>query len=348
MLTGVRLQRFRSYGDQAFELEPGVNIVVGPNASGKTNLLEALYVAARGKSFRARDADLIAHHKNWARIDVEQHNRASRTVKLRRRQAPLKEFELGANKRRRLTVADLAPVVLFTPDDLRLLSGSPVRRREYLDQLITKLEPARSPVVARYNRALLQRNSLLKQDRPDPDELFVWGVKLGELGGQIVDWRRQLIRQINRLASGVYSKLAGGDWQIKLAYQSELPARSYQHALNRTLQSPRDIALGHTSTGPHRDDFSLSLNGRDSAVTASRGEIRTLVLVLKLVEARLMEERYGQLPLLLLDDVFSELDGKRRRQLASAVAGYQTVITTTDADAVIEHFAKNKQNIIAL
>jgi DNA replication and repair protein RecF len=347
-LTGVRLQRFRSYQDQAFELEPGVNIVVGPNASGKTNLLEALYVAARGKSFRARDLDLIAHGKSWARIDINSQPQISRTVKLRRRQAPLKEFMIGANQRRRLPAQELLPVVLFTPDDLRLLNGSPHRRREYLDQLLVKLEPTRATTVSRYQRALLQRNALLKDNQPDRDELFVWGVKLGELGGQIADWRRQLIKQINRLAGESYSELAGGKHRVRLIYLSDLSGKGYQHALNAALQSGRDQTIGHTSAGPHRDDFRLVLNGRDSAATASRGEVRTLVLVTKLVEAKLLEERFEQKPLLLLDDVFSELDGKRRRQLANAVAGYQTLITTTDADVVIEHFATDTYNAIAL
>lgn len=348
MLTGVRLQNFRSYKDQAFELEPGVNIVVGPNASGKTNLLESLYVAARGKSFRARDVDLIGHRMPWARVDSEGAGTVKRVVKLRRKEAPLKEFEIGPNKHRRLNPDNLLPVVLFTPDDLRLLNGSPVRRREYLDQLIIKLDASRAPTISRYSRALLQRNALLKQAQPDSDELFVWGVKLGELGGQIAGWRRALIRQINKLAPTAYSQLAGGKWRVKLTYESELPVRDYQHALNRLLQSGRDERVGHTSAGPHRDDFRLALEGRDSSVTASRGEVRTLVLVLKLAEARLLENLLEQKPLLLLDDVFSELDGKRRQQLAKAVSGYQTLITTTDADAVIEHFGRKRQNVIAL
>lgn len=347
-LTSVRLQSFRSYKDQAYELEPGINIVVGPNASGKTNLLEALFVAARGRSFRARDIDLIKHSQAWARIDVAGQEQPDRTVKLRRRQAPLKEFQLGAKAKRRLLAEDLLPVVLFAPDDLRLLNGSPTRRREYLDQLIIKLEPARSSVVSRYTRALIQRNSLLKHPNPDPDELFVWGVKLGELGGQIVDWRRALIRQINQVASQLYSQIAVTKHQVKLSYVSNLPARGYQHALNSALQSGKDMRVGHTSAGPHRDDFSLRLNRRDSATTASRGELRSLVLMLKLAEAQLLEKQFGSKPLMLLDDVFSELDGKRRRQLAKAVAGYQTLITTTDADAVLEHFSRNKQNVIAL
>lgn len=347
-LTGIRLQSFRSYKDQAFELEPGVNIVVGPNASGKTNLLEAIYVMARGKSFRARDKDLIYHGKAWARVDINSQDQPARTAKLRRRQPPPKEFEVGANKKRRLKPDDLWPVVLFTPDDLRLLNGSPVRRRDYLDQLISKLDPAAAIAINRYQRALLQRNTLLKHEHPDPDELFVWGIKLGELGGQISLWRRATIKKINKLAAQIYSELADGRNRVKMTYQSELPQKNYSQALNSVLQSKRDQSLGHTSAGPHRDDFKVMLNGRDSSITASRGEVRTLVLVLKLVEARLQQERFEQQPLLLLDDVFSELDGKRRRQLAKAVAGYQTLITTTDADAVLEHFSRNKQNVIAL
>lgn len=347
MITGIRLQNFRSYRDQAFELEPGVNIVVGPNASGKTNLLEALYVGSRGRSFRVRDHDLIRYGARWARVDTS-HASQNRSVKLRRHDLPHKEFVVGANTRRRLAATDVLPVVLFAPDDLRLLNGSPARRRDYLDQLVAQLVPGSNVVINRYQRALLQRNTLLKEPNPDSDELFVWSIKLGELGSQIVNWRRELIRKLNRQASQIYSALAGGNHRVRFVYQSNLPLKSYASSLNSALQSSNDRKLGHTSAGPHRDDLAVSLDGHDSAASASRGEIRTLVLVAKLVEANLVEQQYGQKPLLLLDDVFSELDGKRRQQLARAVKSYQTLITTTDADAVLEHFTKKSINIIAL
>lgn len=346
-ITGIRLQHFRSYKDQAFELEPGVNIVVGPNASGKTNLLEALYVASRGRSFRVRDADLISYGAKWARLDVT-HASHNRSVKLRRNDLPHKEFVVGANTRRRLSTVDTLPIVLFAPDDLRLLNGSPARRRDYIDQLVAHLIPGSNATLNRYQRALLQRNTLLKHPRPDADELFVWSIKLGELGAQIATWRRDLIRRLNREASQIYSDLAGGAHRVRFAYQSSLPLRSYGLALNNSLQSSQDLKIGHTSAGPHRDDFSVSLDGHGSSSSASRGEVRTLVLVAKLVEARLLEKQLEQKPLLLLDDVFSELDGKRRQQLARAVKIYQTLITTTDADAVIEHFTKKSINIIPL
>lgn len=346
LITGIRLQRFRSYRDQAFELEPGVNIVIGPNASGKTNLLEALYVVSRGKSFRVRDADLIRYGASWARVDATQTHQ-NRSIKLRRAGLPHKEFVIGANTQRRLAASDTLPVVLFAPDDLRLLNGSPTRRRDYMDQIVSQLYGGAS-VINRYQRALLQRNALLKQVRPDQDELFVWGIKLGELGAQIVAWRRELTKELNKEASGLYESLSGKVHRVRFTYESTLPLKNYAQAINAAMQSGRDIQLGHTANGPHRDDLRVSLDGHDSSLTASRGEIRTLVLVAKLVEAKLLEAQSGQKPLLLLDDVFSELDGKRRQQLAAAVKGYQTLITTTDADAVLEHFTKKSINIIPL
>lgn len=347
VITGIRLQRFRSYKDQVFELEPGVNIVVGPNASGKTNLLEALYVASRGRSFRVRDTDLIKHGASWARIDVTRQNQ-SRSIKLRRSNEPRKEFIIGSTTKRRLAPTDTLPLVLFAPDDLRLLNGSPTRRRDYLDQLVSQLIPAAGGTIGRYYRALLQRNTLLKTNNPDIDELFVWSIKLGELGAQVAAWRRDIVKKLNKEASQIYSELAGGQHRVRFIYESALPLKTYAEALNRSLQSNKDTFIGHTSMGPHRDDLQVSLDGHNSTSSASRGEVRTLVLVAKLVEARLLEIQMEQKPLLLLDDVFSELDGKRRQQLAHAVKDYQTLITTTDADAVIEHFTKKSINIIPL
>jgi len=348
MITGVKLKNFRSYRDQAFELEPGVNIIVGPNGSGKTNLLEAIYVAVQGRSFRVGDKELIMHKKPWARIDLVAAT-SQRAVKLWRSGPIKKQFELAGQQKRRLSSKDKLPQVLFTPDDLRSLGGSPERRRRMLDNLVSKNFEEGAAVVSRFGRALLQRNHLLKQPRPDEDELFVWAVRLGELGGQLADMRAQIVAKLNKDANAIYSELVGKKQRVRFAYQSELGSRAgYGHKLNRRLQSGHDLRVGFTTSGPHRDDLQVKIDGYDSRDTASRGELRTLVLVVKIIEIKITQSRTKSKPLLLLDDVFSELDGARRRQLSQRLSGYQTLITTTDADAVVEHFLKTDYNLIAL
>jgi DNA replication and repair protein RecF len=346
MLSGIRLQNFRSYTDQAFELENGVNIVVGPNASGKTNLLEALFVQASGKSFRVRDRDLIQYEKDWLRIDAEGNHGESRIVKIKNTEPRTsKTFEINQNTTKRLRVEDRTPVVLFAPDHLQLLTGSPERRRQFIDQLAVQLQPERSVTLSRYQRTLLQRNNLLKADQIDEDQLFVWSIKLAELGSQIYTWRQALITELNAVASEIYGVISGGSQSVVFTYLTDMRG-DYETTYKKRLIGRYDTKQGFTSVGPHRDDIQVLLDEKNSATTASRGETRTLVLVAKIIELSLLEARYEQKPLVLLDDVFSELDAKRRSTLSKRVDEYQTIITTTDADAVLEHFSN--QNVIAL
>jgi DNA replication and repair protein RecF len=337
VVTGVKLKNYRSYRNQAFELEPGVNIIVGPNASGKTNLLEAVYVAGVGKSFRAGDKDLISYNKPWARIDLML-DKGQRTVKMWRESTKSKEFEVGQNIKKRLKSEDKLPTVLFTPDDLRSLSGSPKSRRKLIDGLVAAMFSDGQTAINRFNRALLQRNHLLKQANPNKDELFVWAVRLGEMGGQLAGYRQQVIGKLNKQSGKIYSELAGKKHRVKFRYISALDSKNYRHNLDKHLQDKTDIYLGFTSKGPHRDDISVEIDSRDSQASASRGELRTLVLAAKIVETSIVEQRTNQRPLMLLDDVFSELDGARRQSLSKKLGGYQVIITTTDADAMVEHF----------
>lgn len=349
MITGVRLQNFRSYFDQAFEFETGVNIVIGPNASGKTNLLEALYVGRIGRSFRARDLDLINYKKNWARVDIDESSGHRRTVKIQKHKLPKKSFIINNQTKKRLGSEYTLPTVLFAPDHLQILTGSPERRRNFMDLLISQLYPQEKFLFSRYQRALLQRNNILKQADIDPDNLFVWGVKLGELGAKIASLRMNLISQLNRYSSKIYSQLAGTKNSVKFHYVSSLTTdpKTYAHQLNKKLQGQTDIELGYSAYGPHRDDFMVMLNKHDSSISASRGETRTLVMVMKMIETKLIEKQIDQPPLILLDDIFSELDGKRRHQLALALDDYQTLITTTNVDVIDKKLTQNA-NLITL
>ncbi len=349
MIRSLRLQNFRSYSDYTTELASGVNIIVGPNASGKTNLLEAVYVINRGKSFRVSDKDLIKHGENWARIDSRADS-SNRVWKLEEKDGKHdKSFDIDSTVVKRLTKKNQQPTTLFEPGHLRLLNGSPETRRAYLDQILVQTNQEFYDALKKYNRALRQRNSLLKQTmNPRPDDMFVWDVKLSEYGGVINAKRKELADHINSVVSDNYSKVAGEKTEVKLEYVDSLVAKDYISGFLKTLQETLglDSKRGYTTQGPHREDFKVYIGGEDGATSASRGESRTLVLVLKLIELKLLEKELKQEPLLLLDDVFSELDGKRRRALTEHISGYQTLITTTDAEAVIEHFNTGEYKII--
>lgn len=348
MITSLRLQNFRSYRDAAFELASGVNIVVGPNASGKTNLVEALLVLARGSSYRAADLELIAFGADWARLDADLPD-SSRLVKLVKETDTkvAKTFGIDGQKTSRLSPVRTLPAVLFEPNHLLLLSSSPELRRTLLDDLLEQTEPGFGPTRRHYKRVLAQRNSLLKKNPRDlHEQLFVWNVRLSELGGQIVRQRSSLVERFSDRASELYGHLAQKDYKVALDYQSQFSPEQYETSLLNKLENSvsNDVLRGFTAYGPHRDDLLVKIDGHPVREAASRGEARTIVLMLKILELQLIEELRDQRPILLLDDVFSELDSKRRHALTNFLIDYQTFITTTDADMVISHFTDS--NII--
>jgi DNA replication and repair protein RecF len=339
MITSLRLQHFRSHQDAAFEFAPGVNIVVGPNASGKTSLLEALLVVARGGSYRAADQELVKHEQPWARLDAQLDSGKARIVKLIKEPKPGKSFDLDGKLLRRLGHEQLLPVVLFEPNHLQLLHGAPQLRRDYLDDILEQTISGYGRLRRDYARTLRQRNALLKTGASG--QLFPWNIRLSQLAGQIVRNRQELCQQLAGRLPELYDTLAQTSASAHLQYAARFPGDQYESALLRKLEADQalDIARGFTGAGPHREDFAISFAGRDAALTASRGETRTLVLALKILELELLEEATGQPPLLLLDDVFSELDGARRHALTAYLAQHQAFITTTDADLVQKAFA---------
>jgi DNA replication and repair protein RecF len=343
MLTDIRLQNFRSYEDDSFELSPGVNVIVGPNASGKTNLLEGVLFLAHSSSYRAKDMELIRFEAPWARLDAHTQT-GSRIAKLDNQTGIIKKtFEIDGQPYQRLSLHKTIPVVLFEPNHLLLLVGSPDMRRNFLDELIEQIVPGFASTRQHYRRALSQRNSLLKKGlRVAAPQVFVWNLRLSELGGKIANDRMKLLDKINTSATGIYQGLSGTKATVQLDYKSSCNIQQYESSLLKKLEDnlERDCLVGYTTSGPHRDDVVVSLNNRAAEDTASRGETRTIVLMLKIVEAQVLEESRGTSPLLLLDDVFSELDGARRHALTAYVQSYQTFITTTDADLVVKNFTQ--------
>lgn len=349
MIIDLRLRHFRSFNSGSFELSPGVNIVVGPNASGKSNLLEALLVLTRGNSYRARDSELVQFSKPWARLDARLVSGGQRAVKISLDPLAGKSFELDGKTLHRLSHATRLPVVLFEPDHLRLLSGGPERRRDYLDDLLEQTIAGYGTTRRKYRRALAQRNTLLKNPGVAAGQIFPWDLRLSELAGQIVRARSDLTEKLNGEIGRLYKNLAGNKTRLDLAYQKRWSPENYETKLLKELENnlAKDRLRGFTGDGPHREDLLVLFNDRPAQEVASRGEVRTAVLALKIIELNILETARGITPLLLLDDVFSELDGRRRHALTDHLASYQTFITTTDADSVLGHFTDDT-NLIPL
>jgi DNA replication and repair protein RecF len=338
MLQTLEMTNFRSYKNGLFGFEPGVNIIVGSNASGKTNLLEAIHTICTLQGFMAADKDLIAMDSDWSRLEALT-DEGVRVAKLQRDKPKI--MELDGEAKKRLSPLTSLPVVVFEPEHMLLLSSEPERRRSYIDSILSLTRPRYKSDLVAYRRALAQRNRLLKQDFLSSDQLFVWDLQLAEKAGVIASARNSLIHSLRAVCAKHYQSISNSDEILDLEYVSKLPLNNYSDQLLTELKNniTTDRLRGFTGFGPHRDDVYIELKGSDARITASRGETRSIILALKIAELELLHEQTGKAPVLLLDDVFSELDGSRRRALAEALKHYQTFLTTTDADVAIDHFA---------
>lgn len=354
MISSLRLQNFRSYKDASFEFSEGVNIIIGPNASGKTNILEGLVYVCTGAAFRALDKENIRNKAAWARLDgVTSHNQ-TRVVKLTRDgEVTKKEFIIDDDTKKRLPLTDTIPLVLFEPDDLQQLTTSPERRRNFVDAILGQVDAEFRRAAREYSRVLAQRNRLLKNGRAQAqDSIFAWNIRLSELGGQIVAKRLTLLNQLNKGLGESYSQLASKKHRVLLAYktnqQTVLPQTQYASQMLKHLELSleSDLQRGFTTVGPHRDDIEITINSAPIYHYASRGETRTTLLALKIQETKLIETARQQKPLLMLDDVFSELDGARRTALTNFIKEYQSFITTTDADVLQRKFIQDNNTIL--
>lgn len=346
-ITSARLQNFRSYIDSSFEFEPYVNIIVGPNASGKTNLLDALFFIAQGGSMRPKTDHVIYEKSGWARVDVLTSSNQARVIKIKEQNQPT-TLSIDDKIYRRVPLDQRIPVVLFEPSQLYLITSSPDMRRQLVDSILDKSSPGFTTLKNSYTRVLRQRNSLLKQPLSVvKQQVFAWDLRLSELAGQYVQKRLELLKLINQKISEIYSSIAGKNHTLSLEYVSKLSVNNYAQSLHRKLEERLELdhLRGFTGYGPHRDDISLLIDGKDVRDVASRGETRSILLALKIIEAQILEQVAGSKPILLLDDVFGELDGVRRKSLIEFMATNQTFITTTDADVVARDFAQKTKLI---
>lgn len=348
MITSIQLYNYRSFDDLSLEFEPSVNIIIGPNASGKTNIIEAILVSLQGRSYKSVDSNLINNKKEWARIEMLTHDNKQRTIKIAQdNNTSNKEMMIDGTTYKRLPQRHKLPVVLFEPDQLQNINKSPELRRSLLDDLLEQIEPDFAKTKRDYYRTLAQRNTLLKNPKQARETIFAWNIRLSELGAVIARNRIQLIEQVNEKLPDIYSEIAHNKHSIKIDYMSDVAASSYANDMLKQLEQvlEKDIERGFTTKGPHRDDVIFLLDDEPIKDVASRGEIRTTLLAFKIIEAKILEKKTHSRPVMLLDDVFGELDGQRRKILAEILKDYQAFITTTDADVVLAEFAKHTNTI---
>ena len=331
ILKTLRVQNFRTHSDFILEIGEKSTLISGANGSGKTSLLEAIYFALQGTSFRSSDKEILRNDgSSWFRIDLKDSKDSLRTIIFNDAiQKSKKQFLVDGNKKARLSSNLRIPVVLFEPDDLQLLSGSPTRRRNFLDYFLSQIFPSFQLALARYNKALKQRNNLLKRDNVSKDELFPWNLMLAEYGAEIISKRQDFLELLNSKIEEVYFEISGVKDEIKIDYLGEKVSKNEILAiLSENIE--RDKILGYTNFGPHKHDIQFIFNKKPAQNVASRGENRSLVLALKFIETDILSDLTSKRPIVLLDDVFSELDDDRQKLLTKHFSKYQTIITSTN------------------
>lgn len=337
-IKSLSLQNFRSYEMQNLSFDSGTNIFCGNNAQGKTNLLEALYLFSMGKSFRTtQDADLIRFGADYTK--------ASLVFCDRMREHTL-EIIILPNKKKQIkingvTISRLSElvgklnVVLFYPEELGLVKEGPYIRRRFMDVALSQLRPAYYHVLGRYNRTLDQRNKLIKSIRMGNQSLretvFAWNEKLVDYGMELMRYRAEFMEKLDELAQKNHFEASGE--KLKLVYRPRFTEK--QVFLDKLEENfDREIEQGCTLYGPHREDFEIYINDKEAKVFGSQGQQRSAVLSLKLAQADLLFAEYGEYPVLLLDDIMSELDPTRRAYLAGKIPNKQVFITCTDLEGL--------------
>lgn len=332
IIRKVKLMGFRSHENFELTCRQNTTTITGENGCGKTSVIEAIYETLQGKSFRAVDAEIIQRGAEFYRVELEYED-GRRVVAYY--DGKNKEFLVEDKKMRRLPKKVKYPIVLFEPDDLHLVGSSPVSRRNYFDRFFGQLNDRYAVALTCYNKALKQRNELLKASDMRAADTFAWDVMLVKYGAELVKQRREWTEAVNRKFTETYRSIAENNDEVALQYESEIQTDSdFLERLNRNFE--RDSLLGHTSYGVHRDTYNFIFNNVKADGSASRGEVRSSVLALKFIEAELLEKTLGKKPVVLLDDVFSELDQTRQKCLVRNFQNNQVILTSVgDGEMVV-------------
>lgn len=352
-INSIKLTNFRNWTDYSLDFKD-VTILIGKNGVGKTNLMEAVWFLSTGKSWRTnKDSEAVNWESDLALIEGKIKGVKDTKINLAIQRNPTKErpspkiLKINNSKKRLLDLLGHLPGVLFSPESLQILDGAPGLRRRFLDILLSQMNHKYALALLEFNKVLKERNKLLfhlkhRRAKPDPsrsrqeaDELDFWDDKLVELSGKIIKERQAAIKFMNQKLTDIYQEISGTKETLKLVYKASVEPDN----MAQLLVAVREREIEQTSTlyGPHRDDFVILLDKRDITTFGSRGEYRSALLALKISELNYLRDKIDDEPILLLDDIFSELDADRRMHLAKIVLGQQTVITTTD----LGHIEKN-------
>lgn len=354
-IKNLKLKNYRNYSEEAVEFSDGLNVIFGKNAQGKTNCAEAVFYLCTGVSPRVRrDKQLIKHGESLAEISAEAEGRYGKIQIDAKITESGREFTVNGNRiTRNADILGNLFSVFFSPQELRLIQDGPDERRRFLNVSASQLSRPYYTALNRYNKVLEQRNNLLKNRDLDVvfDTLPVWDTQLCKYAATVAYKRTEYIKKLAPLAAEAHSYLTDGAENLKISpeksykgSEADIEKRLYQELSNNY---DRDIRLGYTASGPHRDDIDIEINGVDAKAYASQGQTRTAALSIKLAEVEIFKEISGEYPVFILDDVMSELDLPRRKKLVERTsgAGLQTILTCTHAERVLYGKETNKIRI---
>ena len=345
IIKRLELADYRNYEFLDLQFDKGTNILYGDNAQGKTNILEAIYVAATTKSHKgSKDKEIINFDKEEAHIRTYLEKEGVETrVDMHLRKLGSKGIAIDGQKiKKAADLLGLCNVVFFSPEDLSIIKNGPAERRRFVDMELCQLDNFYLYNLNHYNKIVNQRNKLLKDMYMNPqlkDTLAIWDSQLVSFGSKIIERRKIFAEQLNEIIYEIHKKLSGGKEEILVSYDPDTSIEEFEDKLR--INQDRDIKLKMTSVGPHRDDFAF-LNGNiDIRRYGSQGQQRTAALSLKLSEIELVKKISKENPILLLDDVLSELDSNRQNYLLNSIGEIQTIITCTG----LEEFVNNRFEI---
>ena len=353
IIKSLELKNFRNYENLQLDFDSGTNIFYGDNAQGKTNILEAIYVSATTKSHKSsKDKDIINFDKEEAHIRTYlEKDEIETRVDMHLRKNKTKGIAIdGVKIKKAAELLGLLNVVFFSPEDLSIIKNGPSERRRFIDMELCQLDNFYLYNLNNYNKIVNQRNKLLKDLYYNPslkDTLSIWDSQLVSFGSKIIERRIQFIEQINSIINDIHSNLSGGKEFLRIEYEPDTLIDIYEEELNKSQE--KDIKLKQTTVGPHRDDISFMVKRKDEEKEidirkyGSQGQQRTAALSLKLSEIELVRKVTKDTPVLLLDDVLSELDSNRQNYLLNIIGDIQTIITCTGLDEFVNHrFEINK------
>ena len=345
IIKSLELADYRNYDSLQMDFCEGTNILYGDNAQGKTNILEAIYVAATTKSHKgSKDKEIVNFDKEEAHIRtyIEKEGVNSK-IDMHLRKNKSKGIAVDGQKLKKAAdLLGLCNVVFFSPEDLGIIKNGPSERRRFVDMELCQLDNFYLYNLNHYNKIVNQRNSLLKDLYFNPglkETLNIWDMQLVSYGSKIIERRSLFVDQLNEIIADIHYKLSGGKENIRIQYEPDVSIENFEEALLRNQD--RDIKTKTTSVGPHRDDFSFLIGDTDIRKFGSQGQQRTAALSLKLSEIELVKKITKDTPILLLDDVLSELDSNRQNYLLNSIGDIQTIITCTG----LEEFVNNRFEI---